>query len=1572
MKAGVLSPTSTCHTFDASADGYGRGDGIGALYVKRLSDAIRDGDPIRSVVRASAINANGKTAGISLPSADGQEAVIRKAMAKGGISPSDITYIECHGTGTKVGDAIEVDALSRVFQRTPQQPLLIGSVKSNVGHSEAASGIAGVLKATLALEHGQIPPTYGLKVVNPKLKIEERNFGIPTEVTKWPANSPPVRRIGINSFGYGGANAHVILEEAPLSKIPQGESRDIVVSQSAVVLPLSATTPESLDARLADLADFDFTNVDILDLSYTLGSRRTHFPVRGFLVASRAEPIASSLKTRTLITSASPSKSTSSPFAFVFTGQGSQWPGMCRELFTEFPVFRHAIAEMDSVLQSLPHKPDWSLQEAALDTQNVDLIHLPQRSQTCCTAIQVALLQLLATWGIFPSMTVGHSSGEIAAAFAAGHISAAEAIVIAYYRGYCVSKSTTNGSMMAAGLSQAAATEEIHNQGLDGQIRVACVNSPEGVTISGNNDAIDKLLGLLQEKKTFARKLKTGGQAYHSHHMLAIGEEYESNLAQVLPTLGDSIRMPKGATVMSSVVVGPKSSGFTPSYWRSNLESPVLFTQAIDQINKIGEHCYIELGPHSSLELPIKQTLAVAGISGSQVKYAAPVKRNSNALESALSFAGSLWLQGFNIDWSKVNGLNTSLKSSTPLCRVVTDLPPYKFSYENTLWTECRASLEYRQRKYPRHELLGTLTPGGNGEEFIFRNILKVDDVSWLKDHKLEETVVFPGAGYLCMAMEAVTQVTNTDISKDPSFELSNVNIINALALSEDAVSQKEIFTMLRKTAITNTTSSSTWWDFSISTYQEGTSVQHATGSIAINAGSVALKPKYQAPEGLLESTAKRIWYEKFIKYGLNYGPSFQAISEVLAPRMKSASFCGATTPLLTACGDPLTKYPIHPITLDAMIQLAIIASTNGVPKALRAQVPTRLASITLNTAARYSDEQAVMNTLVQRTGPGSSEGGVEILSSSGEVLAQFDKLRLAPYQAAGQAEDEDKRHPVLRVLWKPDVYGLGFMSSDDAAAHAQKFADEADSPVSDDGLLKLGAILDLLVHKNPRLRVLELGNSSHDLTLAVLELLAYHTDFKRMSTYSTASIAEDGSFSGGVVDLETGERNEKPTTLEDGVFDLVIIPGAGSWLSDSVSKVKALLADDATILALCPGATGDYLTSSDLSCLSFPISQEQANLVVARQAIEPNKEKLTSHKFLIVEREQSRLGSALADALSAIQGHWTTRVLLHELTAEHVAAESTVFNLCEVNAPLLSVTSEEDMKRIKIITDGASSLVWVTNGNMLEGDKPDYALASGLARTLSLEQPSLKFYNFDVDEPDVNAHITSQRLISVLNQPGAKEDLEFVQRKGVVHISRFTPDEEINKEFRVKQGLETSDSSLGDVGDVRLDIKHPGQFDTVYFKQLEPPQSIGETEVRVKVASVGMNAKDYYVLAGRVDTPNATCQLECAGTVVQVGSAVTDLTAGDRVVAMAPTHFQSYQTLPRWACHKLLSTESFDVCATLPLVYSTAIYALHYRANLQSGEKILIHSGAGGVGMAAIQLALNAGAEVRRSIVSS
>ena len=1456
--------------------------------------------------------------------------------------------------------------------------LTFSHVKTNVGHSEAASGISSVIKTTLALEKSSIPGSFGLKTINPKLKIDEWNIGIPTALEPWPAtaDSPnAIRRASINSFGYGGANAHVILEDAH-AHVPSdynGASRalDVLRQQSSLLLPFSAATDESLDARVKDLVNYDFSDVNAFDLAHTLGSRRTHFGKRGYMLLRRNMPIRDSLNAQALRTIRSAANGGDSCYAFVFTGQGSQWPEMCKELFAEFPVFRDAISDMDSVLQSLPHPPTWTLREALLEEPATSMIHHPTRSQPACTAIQVALVQLLASWGILASATLGHSSGEIAACFASGYLSAAEAIVVAYYRGYVVGKHQSNGAMMAAGLSKDSAMEEITQAGLQGAIQVACVNSPESVTISGDESAIDVLLGTLQGRSVFARKLKTGGQAYHSYHMRALGQEYQDILERALPHLDASRELPTGATFISSVTAEEQSSDVGPAYWRSNLESPVLFANAVERLNKEGEHFHlIEVGPHSALELPIKQINSKLGPAANNRAYSAAIKRNANSLESVLSLAGSLWLHGHDVSFEKINGMYFGGKRSLQRqnYKVIDDLPTYKWCYGDMLWNECRASNEFRQRKYPRHELLGSQIPGGNGLDTMWRNILKVEDISWLKDHKLEETVVFPGAGYVAMAMEAVLQASGSKLVDRPTFRLENVNILTALALSTGPSSQVEFFTVIRRASITYTSASDAWWDFNISSFQDGISIPHASGSISIKPTSEPLQSKYQAVADSLEPSAPRVWYANLTRQGLNFGPSFQSIQEFQVPRTRSTCYCATKAPLLQTCGDDWATYAVHPITIDAMLQTSIVATTAGNTKDLRAKVPTKIGAAVIETP-EASIDPASIHSFAESVGFGTAEICAELVNGNGHVNVQLENVRLAAYDVTSQVEMAEKRHPMLRVLWKPDLHGLGLMGSDKMSAYLEHFAKEAHSDVTDEGLLKLGAALSLLAHKNPGLRILELGNDINEITKATLDLLDANSAFKKVRSYTVGSLSDSGELSGSAVGLEDGVR-KGASSIVDQIFDLVLLPfspTADAYLETRLETIRNFMHFDGLLLALSGDSSQILSQARGMNVVQCSLSSNNSQVVLAQiPKMVDNQKSLIGHNFVVVDQGPNALSGAITKKLSGITGQPVTRLSLNEVKHDSISTGATVFSLVECERAVLATATDKEMQCIKLITDNASNIVWVTGGNLLEGTIPDFALVSGIARALVLEQPSLKFFTFDVDDVHSQVDETAGHLLSVLCQQHGALDMEFIQRQGIVHVSRFVPDDSLNDSFRLKQGSEMIEVPLNQAKPAKLSIEKPGQFDSIYFKQGGPEGPLDAGAVRVQTTAVGLNAKDFYVLAGKVDTKNATCSLESCGVVEEVGSQVSSLAPGDRVVIMAPGHFQTSQVVPAWACQKLEDEEDFNTLSTLPVVYATALYALHDRAHIQAGESVLIHSGAGGVGIAAIQIAQLAGAKVR------
>jgi acyl transferase domain-containing protein len=763
-KLGVLSPTSTCHTFDASADGYGRAEGVGAVYIKRLSDAVRDGDPIRAVIRSTATNNNGRVpaVGITHPNRDGQVEVITTAYKRGGnLDPRLTGYFECHGTGTAVGDPLEVHAVSIAMNQARQHdddPLMIGAVKTNIGHSEAASGLSALIKGVLTVERGIIPPTHGVTNPSPAIQWKDWNVVVPVESSPFP--DLPVKRVSINSFGYGGTNAHIIVESAD-SLLSQKQTYKMLPSANkgprsprgafkrnrSHLLLFSAHDKAALQRNFAVHSEA-VKSYDLLDVAYTLGNRRTAFASRGYTVVSPVTQRESSLGSLSVAESKKPAT-----IGYVFTGQGAQWARMGAELMNYYPSFLHSIRRLDLALEELDNAPDWTLEDTLLLPDDISPVNEAEYAQPLTTAVQIALVQLLRAWDIHPTVTVGHSSGEIAASYAAGYISASEAIIFAYYRGLVVRDVSGDGAMLAVGLGAEAV--EPYVAGTQGKVLVACHNSPFGVTLSGDTPAIVGLQAKLNEDKVFARQVKTGGKAYHSHHMEPASAQYESLIRRARTGLMQlDMPLQTDARMVSSVSnsVLDRNALLDESYFSSNLKQPVLFNQALHtiladpQFAKV--NTLIEIGPHSAMAGPIRQIKTALGLA--ELEYLPSLLRGQDAASQMLKLAGELFLRQYPLDIDRVTAEEKATESGKILFQrgnFIVDLPSYQWA-KKLYWAEARHSDELRHPKYPRHDLLGSLVPGGSPLEPMWRNILRIRDVPWLRDHSLGGEAVFPAAGY--------------------------------------------------------------------------------------------------------------------------------------------------------------------------------------------------------------------------------------------------------------------------------------------------------------------------------------------------------------------------------------------------------------------------------------------------------------------------------------------------------------------------------------------------------------------------------------------------------------------------------------------------------------------------------------------------------------------------------------------------------------------------------------------------------------------------------------------------------
>ena len=795
-KLGALSPTSRCHTFDAAADGYARGEGYAALYLKRSSIAVFDGSPIRAMIRGTAVNANGRTGGITRPSAVGQEAVIRKAYENAGNLPfSDTTFFECHGTGTPAGDPIEVSAVGNVFASSRsnalEDRLLIGSIKTNLGHTEGASAIASIMKIVLSLEAGELPPSYGVETLNPNIDFEGAKVKVLRDGTvPWPEGR--LRRASINSFGFGGANGHCIIDHVnvvlphyvkpgivqspssgrlgllnghitngntndytnghengitpsaallhlPIVDTPKRTARAEAATRELVLLPFSAHSTSSLKLNVDALSRV-IDQWSLADIAYTLGSKRSRLQQRSFRIVNTDDATQGLGVDRPIF--ASPIETPN--VGFIFTGQGAQWHAMGAQLF-EYRVFQNTIAYLDHVLEALPTSPWWTIVDILSGKCDADRIQTSEVSQTACTALQIGLVDLLASWSVRPSAVAGHSSGEMAAAYASGYITAAEAITAAYFRGQAVSRNKQKGAMLAVGLGPEQVSKYL--DGREEEIKMAGINSPGSVTLSGEADAIEVVSAILDKKHVFNRKLLTGGNAYHSHHMTPLGRDYIKILSSGLvhiKQLGlvDGRQRYAHALWVSSVTphTAIPEDDVAASYWRANLESPVRFSEAVT--NMVGPEgslvdVLIEVGPHPALKSPLDQILKSIN---KPIPYFSSLKRAEDGRESMLKLAGSLFGLNTEIDLVAVNAVDDDVHGAelglVHGCTAV-DLPPYQYTYGPVNYYEGRASKEYRLRKLIRHDLLGSKIPGTAKFQPQWRNVLRVKDVPWLSDHRL-------------------------------------------------------------------------------------------------------------------------------------------------------------------------------------------------------------------------------------------------------------------------------------------------------------------------------------------------------------------------------------------------------------------------------------------------------------------------------------------------------------------------------------------------------------------------------------------------------------------------------------------------------------------------------------------------------------------------------------------------------------------------------------------------------------------------------------------------------------------
>ena len=1065
---GAASLSGKCHTFDAKADGYIKAEAVSMVYLKRLEDASRDRDPIRAILRGTATNSDGWTAGIASPNSDAQAAAIKQAYRNAGISDlSQTRYVEFHGTGTRAGDSIEANGVASVFSqyRSPEEPLRIGSVKSNIGHSEPAAGLSGLLKTILSLEKGIIPGNPTFIDPSPKIDFERLRIYASRISTPWPV--VPFRRASINSFGYGGSNAHVILDEAKglghhhVSSYLGEDDEDLFVNESAMrpyLLAFSANDEKSLESQILamdkHLSD-PAVSVKLRDLAYTLGERRSWHYHRGFVISTSTE-----LDMQAFVTGhirERPPK-----IGFIFTGQGAQWPQMGKGLIERYPIAARTIAYLDQVLRSLHEAPSWTLYDVLVSPRSAEHLQLPEISQPLVTALQLAILAVFDASGVSCHATVGHSSGEIAAAVTAGYLTPEQAIKIAYYRGKATSKVTneTPVGMMAAGLGPEAIFPYLSGTSLE----IACINCPQAVTLSGNKLALNAVEQKLKEDGHFARLLLVNA-AYHSKHMASVASKYQGYLEQNIQWSNVS-GCGQDRKMMVSSTTGKKVCEILgPTYWVRNMVSPVLFSQAMHSMiaETNGVDCLLEIGPSNALSGPVNQ---IKKAVSSSIQYISAWKRGPEAAETLLEAAGKLYNIGCPMTLS---AFNEDSGRNAPV--FISDLPNYSWNHSIKYWHETESSIDWRYRKFIHHDLLGSKILGTPWSRPIWKNVLKVSEVTWLRDHLLGDSIICPAAAYIAMAIEAIYQKSKAtgDIPEETAvnqvtYKLRNVSFPRMLTLDNNT-GTKILFSLEPRAH-----SNESWHKFHISSIAKDGSaihVEHCYGLVSIG-DYVKYAPTNAEVGPLRHAVPGSIWYKAMRDVGYHFGPAFQPC--LLVESKADSRRCRALIKLdVPESRYPQSHYSMHPAAIDGSLQIATVALNRGLHSAIRTLMPPAL----IDDLVIFPQPNATRGIVASEavwSGVGRSEDTKRYVSDirtfvegSNDLLLHLQGLR---YHAISASMDQP--HAFTQIVWAEDV---DFMTPDQMANVLKRVSGEDDK---DKGLARIARLISLIAHKRPSSRLLE------------------------------------------------------------------------------------------------------------------------------------------------------------------------------------------------------------------------------------------------------------------------------------------------------------------------------------------------------------------------------------------------------------------------------------------------------------------------------------------------------------------
>ena len=896
---GMMAPDGRCKAFDARADGFVRGEGCGMLVLKLLSEALRDGDPVLAVLRGSAVNQDGRSSGLTVPNGRAQQAVIRRALQDAQVSPAQVGYIEAHGTGTALGDPIEIEALGAVYGegREAAGPLVVGSVKTNIGHLESASGIAGLIKVILSLQNEALPPHLHLEERSPRIPWPDFPIEIPTALAPWRRGERP-RLAGVSSFGFSGTNAHLIVEEAPLL-----EAEAPLPDRPVQILCLSARTDPALRQLAGRYAEALSAPAapSLADAAFTARTGRAHFSHRLAVTAAENDRAAAALaafargESAASLRAGTALKGDGPRLAFLFTGQGAQYAGMGRRLYHTESVFRAALDRCAELLDPYLERP---LLEVLFGQDGPDsLLHQTAYTQPALFALEWSLASLWASWGVRPYAVLGHSVGEYAAACLAGVFSVEEGLRLIAARARLMGALPSGGGMAALLAGEAQAAEYLAPYA--GRLSVAALNGPENTVVSGDLDALDELLAELAARGVQARRLAVSG-AFHSHRMDPMLEPFLEEARRV------RFSAPSLALISNLSGEPAGEEARSPEYWVEHIRRPVQFARGMASLEKLGCSVFLEIGPDPTLVRMGRRCLEGREQSHTWLASLRKDGEDWEALGEALS---GLYISGAPVDWQAFDRAGGRRKVS---------LPTYPFQHVRCWLEDSPAPAAPPAGEGPFE--LERLEVAGEPELQLWQGKVSLERLPYLGDHRIQETAVLPATAYIELAVSTAAQVFGAGRLKLSAFEN------RAMLVLRPGESHRLQVSLQPEGGLTR---------FRIFSRPEGQGTGswklHVTGTVQpLGEADLDGRPdlaSYEAIRGRAGlETGGGEFYRGQAQKGNQWGPAFQGLRRAWQGPGEAA----AEVQPAAAVRDELERYTLHPALSDACGHVLLAALPAG------------------------------------------------------------------------------------------------------------------------------------------------------------------------------------------------------------------------------------------------------------------------------------------------------------------------------------------------------------------------------------------------------------------------------------------------------------------------------------------------------------------------------------------------------------------------------------------------------------------------------------------------------------------